>query len=394
VAIAAGKLTINNLGHADAIPNQFIVVFKKGLSASDRAKHIEVMQASGAEADIIPFDISNGKFAGYSVRPTESTLSQILANPEVQYVDQDLVVRTSQACTVQSTVPSWGLDRVGEKELNLDGNFHYGTQAGEGVDAYVIDTGVYIAHNDFQGRAIWGATFTGDNNNADCNGHGTHVAGTIAGTLHGIAKKANVIAVKVLNCGGSGSWTGVIQGIQWTVTRYETTKRPSNANMSLGGGYTQSVNDATAAAVAAGVIMVVAGGNSNTDACTFSPASTVDAITVGSTTVVDNGQTEEDARSTFSNYGPCTDVFAPGSLITSAWIGGVNAVNTISGTSMAAPHVAGVVSAIQGLNPTLAPKPIENILKAQSVNGVIDLICGNNAICNQSPNLLTNNNCA
>jgi len=287
-------------------------------------------------------------------------------------------------CVVQQQA-TWGIDRLHERAIELDGEYHY-EHDGEGTDSYIIDTGILLTHQEWSPRAVWGATFTGDNNNADCNGHGTHVAGTVAGTLYGVAKKTSLIAVKVLNCGGSGSWEGVMGGVNWVVQQHQAKGKPSTANMSLGGGYHQGLNNAVDAAVRAGVVMVVAGGNSNADACNYSPASAELAITVGSTDVGSNGGNQQDIRSSFSNFGTCTDMWAPGTMITSAWIGGNNAIRTISGTSMASPHVCGVANLILHEHPTWTAAQVEAHMIEESTKGIINLQCGNRAPCLQSPN--------
>jgi serine protease len=209
---------------------------------------------------------------------------------------------------------------------------------GSGVRTYIIDTGVY-ASNDFSSRLVTGYDFVDNDTNAtDCQGHGTHVAGTVAGTTYGVAKSATVVPVRVLDCSGSGYTSDVIAGINWAITDHlNNPSAPAVANMSLGGGANKSMDDAVAAAVAAGITMVVAAGNSNADACTASPAREVTAITVGATD-------SADARASFSNYGTCVDIFAPGVAITSDWISSPTSTNTLNGTSMAAPHAAGAAA--------------------------------------------------
>jgi len=384
-ALAAARA---QLLHADAervIPDSYIVVFKEDLSIIVRDSHVRRVRGFAA-SNMKSFVI--GKFAGYSAVLNNNTLAAVLNMPEVQYVEPDQIVTMQQACAVQTAAPSWGLDRIAEQDILLDGRYPYpATSLGAGVDAYIVDTGIYTAHSDFGGRATWGENFV-DTNDDDCNGHGTHVAGTVGGTLYGAAKKVNLIAVKVLNCGGSGTLAGVIQGVQWVAAQHTANKRPSVANLSLGSSYSQAVNDAINAAVAAGVVMVVAAGNSNDDACNYSPASATAAISVGATAVgADNTGAPEDDRSSFSNYGTCVSVFAPGSMITSAWIGSTTAQNTISGTSMAAPHVAGVVSLILDADPTLAPADVLTIVENTANSGYINLLCST-AACRNSPNLI------
>jgi len=313
--------------------------------------------------------------------------------PEVHYIEADQVVHAFQACAKQSATPSWGLDRVAERDLFLDGVYEYGTTAGKNVDAYIIDTGIYVAHADFGGRATWG-TNTIDSTNSDCNGHGTHVAGTVGGTTFGVAKLANLIAVKVLDCGGSGSYAAVIAGINWAAAQHQKSgKTTSVANMSLGGGKSTAVNQAVAAAVVAGVVMVVAAGNSNTDACNTSPASEPTAVTVGSTdTGIDTDNSQVDIRSYFSNYGTCVHVFAPGSDITSAWIPPATQ-NTISGTSMASPHVCGLAALLVGQTPTMEAPDVKTAILGGATVGQIDLQCPGTGSCVNSPNLLGYNGC-
>jgi len=270
--------------------------------------------------------------------------------------------------------------------------YHYTTGAGSGVVAYIIDTGIYIAHNEFKQRVSWGANFV-DTNNIDCNGHGTHVAGTVGGTTYGVAKNVELVAVKVLNCQGSGTWTGVINGIDWVVQQYKSHKKPSVANMSLGGAKSATVDKAVELAVEAGVVMVVAAGNSNADACNSSPSGSPSAITIGATTISERLGTEEDQRASFSNYGSCVAVFAPGQLIESAWIGSPNAVNTISGTSMASPHVCGAAAVYLSLNAGKTPADVKSFLINEATNDVIDLSCPVVGTCNNSPNKLLYTNC-
>jgi len=274
----------------------------------------------------------------------------------------------------------------------LDGRYIYPPGSGAGVTSYIIDTGIYIEHAELAGRAIWGVNYV-DTQNQDCNGHGTHVAGTVAGTTYGVAKKAEVVAVKVLNCAGSGSYAGVISGIDWTANDHIAKKNKATANMSLGGSFSAATNAAVKAAVEAGVTFAIAAGNSDANACNYSPASEPLAITVGATDIGAEGAAQVDIRSSFSNFGTCVDIFAPGSDITSAWIGGTTAIRTISGTSMAAPHVCGVATLILEANPTFTPAQVETAMHAVALNGLIDLQCGTDAVCNQSPNRMLYSQC-
>jgi len=279
--------------------------------------------------------------------PVDPTTSPVDATPSP-------VEPTPQAPTPVQDNATWGLDRSDQRDLPLNGE--YGVSGdGSGVTAYIIDTGVLTTHEEFGNRASFGINTSGDGNNADCNGHGTHVAGTVGGTVYGVAKNVNIVAVKVLACSGSGSTAGVIEGINWV--KNDAVGKKATANMSLGGGSSSAMNAAVKALHDSGVVTVVAAGNSNANACNFSPAGEVAVITVGSTTITD-------ARSGFSNYGSCLDIFAPGSDITSAWIGGETVIKTISGTSMASPHVCGGVALLLGKGISAADAEIEILSRA------------------------------
>jgi len=275
-------------------------------------------------------------------------------------VDPNVAPGSPNVCTVQEGA-TWGLCRTSEVNLNIDGIYKYDMD-GTGAYAYVIDTGVYWQHNDFEGRASWGANFV-DSDNTDGNGHGTHCAGTVGGAHYGMAKKSRIIAVKVLSASGSGAWSGVISGINWVAN--DSTHRPATANLSLGGGKVQAVNDALDAAVLHGnVVMVAAAGNNNGDTCNFSPASAPQAIAVGAS---DN----QDRKATFSNHGRCMTLWAPGVAVTSDWIGNPDADNTISGTSMAAPHVCGMAAKYLGSRPQDTPAQVRTWLLGKASGNLI-----------------------
>ena len=306
---------------------------------------------------------------GFSAELSASDAAKLAADPAVEYVQQDGIV--SLAGT-QTNPPSWGLDRIDQRQLPLNSRYMYADSAGAGVTSYIIDTGADLDHPDFSGRMSSGIdTVDGDMVAEDCHGHGTHVAGTVGGTNYGVAKKTDLVAVRVLNCAGSGSFAGIIEGVEW-VTQHA--KKPAVANMSLGGGFNQAVNDAVEASVAAGITYAVAAGNdTGYDACNLSPASAPSAITVGATDINDN-------RAGFSNIGTCLDIFAPGVNIASAWLNGGS--NTISGTSMASPHVAGAAALHLGENPSATPAQVAAALGSNATANVV----GNPGT--GSPNLL------
>jgi len=270
----------------------------------------------------------------------------------VKFVEEDSMMHT----TVTQTNPPWGLDRIGQRDLPLNQVYSY-TATGSGVNAYIIDTGIRVTHTQFGGRASVGFDAVGDGQNGnDCNGHGTHVSGTVGGSTFGVAKAVRLFAVRVLSCSGSGSNAGVIAGVDW-VTAHRV--RPAVANMSLGGGASAALDTAVRNSIASGVTYAIAAGNSNVNAANSSPARVGEAITVGATTMTD-------ARSSFSNFGSVVDIFAPGSAILSAWRTSDTATNTISGTSMATPHVAGVAARFLQSNPTASPAAVRNELVAQA----------------------------
>jgi len=307
---------------------------------------------------------------GFSARLTPKDVVLLRAHPQVLAVEPDVVVSIAQT----QTGPTWGLDRIDQAALPLSKSYTYNV-AGEGVRAYIIDTGIRSTHSDLAGRVLPGFTAFADSyGSEDCNGHGTHVAGTVGGTVYGVAKKVSLVPVRVLGCDGSGTLSGVIAGVDWVASQ---THRPAVANMSLGAGASLALDTAVGAAINAGVTMVVAAGNSNANACDFSPARVPAAITVGATT-------SSDARASYSNLGSCLDVFAPGSSITSAWFNSDTAISTISGTSMASPHVAGVAAQVLQLQPAATPAVVaQTILAAATGNKVTSAGTG-------SPNRLLN----
>jgi serine protease len=309
----------------------------------------------------------------------------------VNYVEEDQMMHASEECITQSDA-IWGLNRISEKAPLLTGDYNYLDLAGEGAQVFVIDTGILTTHQEFdKDRATWGENYV-DNKNSDCNGHGTHVAGTVAGTKYGVAKKSTVIAVKVLSCSGSGTNSGVIKGIQYAADPKNRRNKYAIANMSLGGGYSKALNDAIAAGVRGGITFVVAAGNDDDNACYYSPASEPTAITVGATVVEDEERVQIDERTSFSNFGDCVKILAPGQSIKAAWWTSNTATNTISGTSMASPHVAGVAALYLAGNPNASPTVVEKYLIDNANVGLIDLVC-RTGDCERTPNLLLHTQC-
>ena len=329
---------------------QYIVVYSPG-ETNVASRSASLAAAHGGDVTYVYQSALKG-FAGHFTEPEAETLRHI---PGVAFVEKDgpvSIVTTQLGAT-------WGLDRVSKRALPLDSTYTYGA-TGAGVHAYIIDTGIRTTHSEFEGRASFDYD-TVDSAYVDCNGHGTHVSGTIGGATYGVAKAVQLHGVRVLNCGGSGSYAGVIAGIDWVTANHLS---PAVANMSLGGGFSDAMNLAVTNSIAAGVTYALAAGNNNGDACLGSPGSTPAAITVGAT-----GQT--DARASFSNFGTCVAIFAPGVGITSAWNGSDTDTKTISGTSMATPHVAGVAALYLEANPLATPADVKAGLIANATADVV-----------------------
>ncbi|HZM78882.1 MAG TPA: S8 family peptidase [Candidatus Limnocylindrales bacterium] len=366
-AAAAPEGVILAANSPTAITGSYIVVLNDVVAAADvSTSAVGLASQYGATVKETWQDALKGFHANMSA----SQARKMAADPSVKYVEQDQVY-TIQG--TQSPTPSWGLDRIDQRALPLNNSFTFPDHQGAGVTAYIIDTGVRVTHQDFGGRATWGTNTTGDGNNTDCNGHGSHVASTVGGNAFGVAKRVSIVAVKVLNCGGSGTTAGVNSGINFATQQHTT--GAAVANMSLGGGFSQSQNDAVTASINDGITYAIAAGNSNANACNSSPASTPAAITLGAT-----GQ--NDARASFSNFGTCLDLFTPGVGITGAWMTSDTATNTISGTSMASPHAAGIAALIKASNPSFTPQQVRDRMVADATSGVV----GNPGT--GSPNLL------
>jgi subtilisin family serine protease len=292
---------------------------------------------------------------GFAAELSSEAVAELQADPDVAYVEADQVY-TADATQSGAT---WGIDRIDQRNLPLSGTYTY-TSTASNVRAYIIDTGIRTTHAQFGSRAsnVYDA-FGG--NGSDCNGHGTHVAGTVGGSTYGVAKSVMLRGLRVLNCSGSGSTSGIIAAIDWLRVNFIA---PAVANMSLGGGYSSSLNTAVNNLSNAGVFVAVAAGNSNANACNYSPASAANATSVASST-------SSDAKSSFSNYGSCVHIYAPGSSITSAWHTSNTATNTISGTSMASPHVAGVAALYKSTNTSASSSSIRTWLINNSTANVI-----------------------
>lgn len=379
--------SIQGYSSANKIPNQYIVVLKDNAVLTEAyslsRSGYSLSQAKAMIVKEMSIDLST-KARGSVERMYSSALNgmviktraskkivALLNDPRVDYIEADQKIFLG---ATQNNA-TWGLDRIDQNNLPLNNTYNYDSN-GSGVNAYVIDTGVRISHNEFGGRGRSGYTAINDGNGTnDCQGHGTHVAGTIGSSTYGVAKNATIHAVRVLGCDGSGSNSGVIGGVDWVAANHV---KPAVANMSLGGGASTALDNAVNSAVTQGITMVVAAGNDNRNACSYSPARAVNAMTVGSTT-------SSDSRSSFSNYGTCLDIYAPGSSITSTWSTSNSATNTISGTSMAAPHVAGVAALYLDENPSASPSQVEAAIEGAAIpNKVTDAKTG-------SPNLLLNN---
>ncbi|HTJ24223.1 MAG TPA: S8 family serine peptidase [Gemmatimonadaceae bacterium] len=342
-----------------AIPDEFIVVFRPDVSdVADLAQ-----QLAAAQGASIRFIYQNA-LKGFAAQMSSAGADALARNPLVSYVEQDQVVNAVTTETLSGGSP-WGIDRI-DAHTGLDSAYNY-SLTGAGVTAYIIDTGILTSHTEFAGRASGGYTAISDGNGTnDCNGHGTHVSGTVGGSTYGVAKSVSLVAVRVLDCSGSGTVSGVIAGIDWVTAHHAT---PAVANMSLGGGASSSLDDAVRNSITSGVSYAIAAGNGNLagiaqDACNYSPARVTEAMTIGATD-------RTDTKASWSNYGSCVDWFAPGVGIKSAWNTSTTATNTISGTSMATPHTTGVAALYLQANPSATPLQVRDALFNAATKGIV-----------------------
>ncbi|WP_105974577.1 S8 family peptidase [Streptomyces geranii] len=349
-----------------AIKDSYIVTLKDSAgfrAASSKGKALATRY--GAEVERTYKSALNG----YATEMTEAEAKRLAADPAVAKVVQNKTLHINDT----QTSPTWGLDRIDQADLPLDSAYTYPSSAGSGVTAYIIDTGVRITHTDFGGRASYGYdAIDGDTSANDGNGHGTHVAGTVASATYGVAKAAKIVAVRVLDDSGSGTTDQVVAGIDWVTENHVS---PAVANMSLGGDADSVLDEAVANSIASGVTYAVAAGNDNTTASSNSPARVATAITVGAST-------SADARSSFSNYGSALDIFAPGSSITSTYNTSNTATASLSGTSMASPHVAGAAAVYLGENPSATPAQVATALTSAASSSTLT------SVGTGSPNLL------
>ena len=434
--IHKGSAPVLGSVHADVVPDSYIIKFKDHVDEHKASAHHDWIKQihNGGEQErfelrkrelgsslVEAFDgmkhtFNIEGFKGYSGHFHESVIEKVRNNPDVsphtrphtqscltfipqvEFIEKDTLVHTMLPVVSESKAEDqcdpetekqapWGLARISHRKSLSFGTFNkylYAADGGEGVDAYVIDTGTNIEHVDFEGRAKWGKTVPAGDADEDGNGHGTHCSGTIAGKKYGVAKKAHVYAVKVLRSNGSGSMADVVKGVEFAATSHQEAVKAAKAgkrkgfkgsvaNMSLGGGKTQALDAAVNAAVKAGIHFAVAAGNDNADACSYSPAAAELPVTVGASTF-------DDDRAYFSNYGKCTDIFAPGLNILSTWIGSKYAVNQISGTSMASPHICGLLAYYLSLQPAsdsefsvaaITPKQLKEALVDISTSGAL-----------------------
>ncbi|KAG8954820.1 subtilisin-like serine protease [Tulasnella sp. 419] len=348
--------------NGDKLEDSYIVKLKDGVNKKLTLAWLKSHLDAGSS---ITYDYESNVLNGFAGKFSAATIDALASNKDVEYISEDAIFSIQ---ATQTNAP-WGLQRIDQ-----DGRLPSGSSAaaltylydhnneGAGVDVYVLDTGIYTGHSQFEGRARWGYSAVGGT--SDGHGHGTHCAGTIGSAQYGVAKKANLIAVKVLSDSGSGSTSGIVAGINWVINQYRASGRPSVISMSLGGGADTTLDNAVNSANSNGIFVAVAAGNSNVDAGSTSPARASGAFTVGASTIAD-------ARASFSNYGSVVDIFAPGQDVISTWIGSTTATNRISGTSMATPHVAGAAAYLLSVYGAQTPSALASMIKSLGVSGAL-----------------------
>jgi subtilisin family serine protease len=367
VAVSAGSPalavdptgTIRDAGTMTVVPGSFVVVLRPGgplVASGDSVGATASRLAARYSGQVGP--VFRNALEGFGVRMAEADAKRLAADPAVQYVQRNGVHSVAET---QHNPPSWGLDRIDQRRLPLNRQYSYPNVA-PSVTAYIVDTGIRLSHQDFDGRARSGRdTVDNDNDATDCHGHGTHMAGTVGGSRHGVAKRVKLVAVRVVDCTGEGTTEQVVAGVDW-VTR--NARRPAVANLSIGSDPDDTIDRAVRNSIRSGITWVVAAGNENASACTISPARVTEAITVAATDIRDN-------RASFSNFGRCLDIFAPGVNITSDWYTGNTATMTMSGTSPATAHVSGAAALVIYAHPGFSPQQVRNSLVNDATSGVV-----------------------
>jgi subtilisin family serine protease len=372
IVVAALAIAPIHLAHPNhRVAGSYLVVYHSDVDQTIVDGHKTTLLSLDNGANAIKFHYTD-VLKGYAGNFSKQAIEFLRNSAEVDFIEEDQMMY-ADVCVGPESAASWGLARIASRSQTT--TYRYDNAAGNTVTAYIIDTGIYTSHNDFEGRARFGWKADSSWSNNDGNGHGTHVAGTVGGLRYGVAKKTTLVAVKVLGDNGSGTTAGVVAGVDWVAGQKRASPNSKMvANMSLGGGASTALDNAVNNCVSAGVAVAVAAGNDGLNACNYSPARAKDAFTVGSST-------SADARSSFSNIGTCVEIFAPGTSITAPWINGVNAVNTISGTSMASPHVCGALAALLDRE-NLTPAQLKTRLLSTGTSNVLS------GVGTGSPNLL------
>ena len=348
--------TVRDAGAPGAIGDSYIVVLKADSAAAPQVTSVSQKLVKKYGGTVVANYTATVR--GFHARMTAPQAARLAADSTVSYVEQDATVRGAG----NQEGASWGLDRLDQRALPLSGTFTFGSAAG--VTAYVIDSGIRITQQDFAGRASYGWDFVGrDSLAGDCNGHGTHVAGTVGGALYGVAKNVKLVSVRVLDCKGDGAYSSIIAGVDW-VTAHAV--KPAVANMSIAGPISTALNNAVTRSIASGVTYSVAAGNDGKNACAYSPATVPNAITVGATD-------RTDKRAPFSNTGACVDLFAPGVQVASDSAKSDTAVEAMGGTSMSAPFVTGAAALLLGANPTWTAAQVRTALVARATPNAVQL---------------------